>query len=92
MFGDNFSNTFEFFFGVQHTGRVAWRGEHDEFCARSYCSLKLFGGNFEIILKFCFEKYAFAFGEAYKLFVTNPIRGGNDDLVAWVDETLHNLI
>ena len=92
MFGDDVGNTSEFFFGVEHTSGVAWRREHDEFCARSNGGLKLFGSYFEVVFQFCFNEHTFAFGEADEFFVANPEWGGNDDFVAGVDEALHYLI
>ena len=91
MFGDHLGDALQLFLGVEHTGGVAGRGEHDEFGAGGDGCLELLGGHLEVVLEFGGHEDTFTLGQTDKLLVGDPEGGGDDDLVAGVDEALDDL-
>ena len=92
MFGHDIGNAFKLFFGVEHAGGVAGAGEHDELGLGGDSSLELLRSDLEVVLDAGFDINAFAFGHANDFFVGDPEGGGDNHLVAGVDQALYKLV
>ena len=91
VLGYHLGDTLKLLLGVEHAGGVAGAAEHDELGAWGDGGLELLGRHLEVILQLGLHEDALALGQADELLVGYPEGGGDDHLVARVDEALDHL-
>ena len=65
---------------------VAGRAEDNESCLWCDSCLELLGGHLEVLVETCFYEYRFTASQKCHLWVANPVWGGDDNLLAIVNQ------
>ena len=81
----------QFFLAVHAAGGVAGRAEYEHAGGGGDGGFQLLGGDFEVLLEASLDDHGAAAGQFHHLRVAHPIGGGDDDLLALVDEGEHGV-
>ena len=91
VLGKHIGKGFEFLLGVDGAGGVRRRAEHHEAGAIGDGVFELLGRNLEVLLVVGKEFHCHALGELHHFHIAHPCRGGDNHLIALINQCKHHI-